>query len=85
MHSINPKSVNKSPLTKEKILKVYADVFEGLGTFLGEPYRLRLTENYMPASHALRKVPIHLQEDFHVEIHNLVKQDVLEKVEHSTE
>ena len=85
MHSTNPESVSRSPLTKEKILEVYADVFEGLGTFLGEPYRFRLKENYVPARHALRKVPIHLQEDFHAEIHNLVKQGVLEKVENSTE
>ena len=85
MHSINPESVTKSPLTKEKILEVYADVFEGLGTFPGEPYRFRLKENHVPAGHAPRKVPIHLQEDFHAEIHDLVKQGVLEKVEHSTE
>ena len=39
----------------------------------------------MPARHATRKVPIHLQEDFHEEIHDLVKHGVLEKVEHSTE
>ena len=37
----------------------------------------------MPARHAPRKVPIHLQDDFHQEINNLVKQGVLEKVEHS--
>ena len=83
-HSIDS-SVRKPPLTKEKILKVYADVFEGLGTFSGEPYRFRLKENYVPARHAPRKVPIHLHEDFHVDIHDLVKQGVLEKVEHSTE
>ena len=55
MHSINPKSVSKSPLTKEKILEVYTDVFEGLGTFPGEPYRFRLKKNYVPARHALGK------------------------------
>ena len=85
LQSINPKSVSKSPLTKKKILEVYADDFEGLGTFLGEPYRLRLKENYVSARHAQSKVPMHLQENFHAEIHDLVKQDVLEKVEHSTE
>ena len=85
MHSINPKSVSKSPLTKEKILEVYANVFKGLGTFPGEPYRFRLKEIYVPARHAPRKVPIHLQKDFHAEIHDLVKQGVLEKVEHATE
>ena len=39
----------------------------------------------MPARHAPRKDLIHLQNDFHAEIHDLVKQGVLEKVEHSTE
>ena len=85
MHSIGPESVRKSPLTKQKILDVYADVFEGLGTFPGEPYKFKLKENYMPARHAPRKVPYHLQDNFHQEINDLVKQRVLEKVEHSTE
>ena len=79
--SIDQGSVSKSPLTKQKILDVYADVFEGLG----EPYKFKLKENYVPARHAPTKVPIHLQDDFHEEINNLVKQGVLEKVEHSTE
>ena len=39
----------------------------------------------MPARHAPKKVPIHLQDDFHQEINDLFKEGVLEKVEHSTE
>ena len=77
--------VNQSSLTKEKILEVYADVFDGLGTFPGEQYKFRLKENYVPARYAPRKILIHLQDDFYVQIHDLVKQGVLEKVEHSTE
>ena len=49
MHSIDQGSVSKSPLTKQKKLDVYADVFERLGTFQGEPYKFKLKENYMPA------------------------------------
>ena len=85
MHSIDPESVRKSPLSEQTILDVYADVFEGFRTFPGEPYRFKLKENYTPARHAPRKVPIHLQDNFHQEINDLVKQGVLEKVEHSTE
>ena len=84
MHSIDPESVRKSPLTKQKILDVYADVSEGLGTFPEEHYKFKLKENHVPARHAPRKVPIHLQDDFHHEINDLVKQGVLEKVEHPT-
>ena len=85
MPTITLTSVSQSPLTKEKILEVYADIFDGLGTFPGEPYKFRLMENYMHARHAPRKVPIHLQDDFHAQIHDLVNQSVLEKVGHSTE
>ena len=56
MHSIDQGSVSKSPLTKQKILDGYADVFEGLGTFPGEPDKFKLKENYMPVRHAPRKV-----------------------------
>ena len=83
--TITPTSVSQSPLTKEKILEVYADVFDGLGMFPGEPYKFRLKENYVPARHVPWKVLIHLQDYFHAEIHDLVKQGALEKVEHSTE
>ena len=37
--TITPTSMSQSPLTKEKILEVYADVFDGLSTFPGEPYK----------------------------------------------
>ena len=77
MHSIVPESVRKSLYTKQEILDVYADVLEGLRTFPGEPHKLKLKENYVPARHALSKVPIHLQDDFHQEINDLVKQGVL--------
>ena len=85
MPTITQTSVSQSPLTKEKILEVYGDVFDGLGTFPCKPYKFRLKENYVPARHAPRKVLMHLQDDFHAEIHDLIKQGVLEKVEHSTE
>ena len=39
----------------------------------------------MPPRYASRKVPIYLQDGFHQEINDLVKQGVLEKVENSTE
>ena len=54
-------------------------------TFPAEPYKIKLKENYMPARNAPRKVPIHLQDNFHQEMYNLVKQRVLERSEHSTE
>ena len=72
-------SVSKLQLTKQKILDVYADVFEGLGTFPGEPYKFKLKLKLYACKTCTQKVPVHLQDDFHEEINDLVKQGVLGK------
>ena len=82
LHSI---SLENGPLLREAVISVYADVFQGLGKFLGEPYKLRLKPNSIPAKHKPRKVPVHLQEAFHEEVKRLVEIDVLEPVTEQTE
>ena len=84
--SNNPSlSIADLPLTQEKAESTYADVFQGLGKFPGEPYKLRLKPEAVPAKHRPRKVPVHLQDAFHEEVEQLVKIDVLEKVTEPTE
>ena len=61
-------SIADLPLTQEKVESTYADVFQGLGKFPGEPYKLRLKPDAVPAKHRPRKVPVHLQDAFHEEI-----------------
>ena len=78
-------SVVDLPLTQEKVESTYADVFQGLGKFPGEPYKLRLKPDAVPAKHRPRKVPVHLQDAFHEEVERLVKIDVLEPVTEPTE
>ena len=78
-------SVADLPLTQDKVESTYADVFQGLGKFPGEPYKLRLKPDAVPAKHRPRRVPVHLQDTFHEEIERLVKIDVLEKVTEPTE
>ena len=78
-------SIANLPLTQERVESTYADVFQGLGKFPGEPYKLRLKPDVVPAKHRPRKVPIHLQDAFHEEVERLVKIDVLEKVTEPTE
>ena len=78
-------SIADLPLTQEKVESTYADVFQGLGKFPGEPYKLRLKPDAVPVKHRPRKVPIHLQDAFHEEVERLVKIDVLEKVTEPTE
>ena len=57
-------SIADLPLTQEKVESTYADVFQG---FPGEPYKLRLKPDAVPAKHRPRKVPVHLQDAFHEE------------------
>ena len=67
--STNPSlSIADLPLTQEKVESTYADVFQGLGKFPGEPYKLRLKPDAVPAKHRPRKVPVHLQDAFHEEV-----------------
>ena len=67
--SNNPSlSIADLPLTQEKVESTYADVFQGLGKFPGEPYKLRLKPDAVPAKHRSRKVPVHLQDAFHEEV-----------------
>ena len=82
-------SVHSKPtettLTKESVLKYYSEIFQGLGKFPGEPYKLRLKPDSTPAKHRPQKVPLHLQDAFHEEVKRLVEIDVLEPVNESTE
>ena len=78
-------SITDLPLTQEKVESTYADVFQGLGKFPGEPYKLRLKPDAVPAKHRPRRVPVHLQDAFHKEVERLVKIDILEKVTEPTE
>ena len=51
---IHPDSLKNKPLTQEMIETTYQDVFQGLRKFPGEPYKLRLKENYIPAKYRPR-------------------------------
>ena len=44
-------SITDLTLTQEKVESTYADVFQGLGKFPGEPYKLRLKPDAVPAKH----------------------------------
>ena len=67
--SDNPSlSIADLPPTQEKVESTYADVFQGLCKFPGEPYKLRLKPDAVPAKHRPRKVPVHLQDAFHEEV-----------------
>ena len=67
--SNNPSlSIADLPFTQEKVESTYAVVFQSLGKFPGEPYKLRLKPDAVSVKHRPRKVPVHLQDAFHEEV-----------------
>ena len=82
--SITREQLQGSPLTKQDILETYADIFTRIGKFPGLPYKFQLKPNAQPTRHAPRKVPIHLQDDFHEEIRNLEQLGILEETKDVT-
>ena len=69
--SLYKEQLQGMPLKKQDILRVYSDIFTRIGKFPGPPYKFQLKPNAKLARHALRQVPVHLQEAFHKEIRNL--------------
>ena len=60
-------------------------MFDRLGRFPGEPYKLKLKPDVISAQQRPQKVPVHLEEAFHEEISRLCKIDVLQPVKDHTE
>ena len=85
-HPLNRRtSVSRLPLTKQDILSQYSGCFEGIGCFPGDPYKFHLKPDHIPARHAPRKVPVHLETAFKEEIESLVKQGMLGEVKEHTD
>ena len=84
-YNINRKVNLKKPQTQQFIKSEFTEVFDRLGWFPGEPYKLKLKPDVIPAWQRPLKVPVHLEEAFHEEISRLCKIDVLEPVKDHTE
>ena len=64
-NSIDPETVKDVPLTESMVIDVYADIFQGLGKFPGEPYKFRPNTNpelfhYPGKQHSMLKSRIEL-------------------------
>ena len=83
--SIKLDETQGTPLTKQQVFDVYSDVFTGIGKFASAPYKFQLKPNIKLMRHAPHKVPIHLEEAFHMEIWNFKHLGILEPVKEVTE
>ena len=69
---------------KEHIMARFPDVFEGIGKFPGEAYKIQLDPKVPPKQTPCRPVLIHLKEAFKAEIDKMLKAGVLKPVQEAT-
>ena len=70
---------------KDQMLERYQDVFKGLGKLKDFQLKLNIDPLVAPVAQPTRRVPFHLREKASEKLRELLKEDVLEHVEGSTE
>ena len=73
------------PTTKDYLLQEYADVFQGIGTLPGGPYRIQLKEGYKPVQHPPRQVAVSLRPPDKADLERLRQLGVITEVREHTE
>ena len=84
--------VNKTPkpepmtIVKNKVdIKAhYADVFEGVGHFQGQPYHIQMDPTVPPKQTPVRPVPVHLKEAFKQELDKMLQAAYITPVHEAT-
>ena len=75
--TINGKT-HSLPTTKDYLLQEYADVFQGIGTLPGGPYRIQL-KGYKPIQHPPRHVAVSLKPPYKAELERLTQLGVIKE------
>lgn len=68
----------------DNIIESHKDTFTGIGCF-SKPYTIKLQDSALPRADPPRRVPIALRDPLQKELQNMVKQDIIEKVEEPAE
>ena len=76
--------IRDEPLTKEKILKEYIDVFEGLG-HIGDASTFVVDTNQSPVQHTPRRIAVALKKEVKAKVEELEKKVIIKKETELTE
>ena len=73
------------PLTSlPEIKRQYKDIFEGIGTFPGEPYHINIDPNVPPKRLPCRPVPVHQQDEFKKQLNEMLAAGIIKEVHEAT-
>ena len=73
------------PTTKDYLLQEYADVFQGIGTLPGGPYRFQLKKGYKPVQHPPRQVAVSQKPLYKAKLERFTQLGVIKEVRERTE
>ena len=83
-YCINGKT-HSLPTIKDYFLQEYSDVFQGIRTLPGGPYRIQLKEDYKPVHHPPRQVAVSLKPAYTSELERLDQLGVIKGVKEHIE
>ena len=75
---------NQLVTRQDHIMAQFPDVFEGVGKFPGEPYKIHLDPKIPPKQTPCQPVPVHLKHAFKAKIDKMLKAGVLKPVQEAT-
>ena len=82
--SIKTQNDDQLVTKQEHIMAQFSDVFQGVGKFPGEPYKIRLDPQVSPKQTPCRPVLVHLKHAFKAEINKMLEASVLKPVHEAT-
>ena len=71
--------IHKLPISKDYVLNTFKDVFDGIGTFPGSDYRLRLKPDAKTVQHVPRQVPEKKKAAYKAELERLTHEGIIKK------
>ena len=80
--SVAPSNITQND--DQHIMAQFPDVFQGVGKFPGEPYKIRLDPQVSPKQTPCRPVVVHLKQAFKAEINKMLEAGVLKPVQEAT-
>ena len=84
VNNVETEAKKQIPLTKEKILKEYKEVFEGLG-HIGNASSFVVDQSHPPTQHAPRRIAVALKKEVKEKIDELEKKGIIKKETEPTE
>ena len=78
-----PNLPQKQDKALTSIVNKYSNVFNGLGKLKHQQITLNIDETVQPTAEAQRRIPYHIREKVKHAIHQLVADDIIEKVPHT--